>query len=67
MIHDPKIEVTCDGEGCGESIEIQPDYKYLDYSGKNGFYDCSDTAIIKQLERDGWTEKDGKTFCESCG
>ena len=63
MIHDPRVEVTCDGNGCTESLEIQPNY---DLSGMNGSYDCSDYAIEKQIKADGWSVEDGNHYCESC-
>ena len=73
MIHDPQVEVSCDGDGCRESIYIEPKYVYRDYSGRSGYYDCSNSAIEKLLIRDGWkVEEDGddgednKHFCESC-
>ena len=65
-IYDPKIEVVCDG--CGETDEVTPEYVYRDYSGKNGYYDCSDEAIEKKLASSdfGWTVSDGKHYCEDC-
>lgn len=66
MIHDARVEVTCDGKGCTESIEIQPDFVYRSVSGASGYYDCSDSAIEEKLPAEGWTAADGKHFCESC-
>lgn len=66
MIHDPKVEVTCDGKDCRESVEIQPEYVYRNMSGSSGFYDCSDSAIEDKLPKEGWTAADGKHLCESC-
>lgn len=66
MIHDAKVEVTCDGKGCGESIEIEPEYVYRNYSGSSGYYDTSDDAIERKLEREGWTVLDGQHYCEDC-
>lgn len=66
MIHDAKVEVTCDGEKCRESIEVQPDYTYPNYSGKGGSYDTSDSAIERKIEEEGWEVVDGKHYCESC-
>lgn len=65
-IHDAKVEVTCDGEDCRESIFIEPSYVYTSYSGKGGHYDCSDTAIEDKLVAEGWKVADGKHFCEGC-
>ena len=65
MIHDAKVEVTCDG-GCGDSIEIQPQFVCPTYSGNNGYYDTSDSAIEKHLLAEDWTVQDGMHFCESC-
>ena len=40
MIYDAKVEVHCDG--CqNEFVEIELEYVYTDYSGKNGHYDDS--------------------------
>jgi hypothetical protein len=66
VIHDAKVEVTCDGNGCMESIEICPDYVYFDYSGNNGGYDTSNDAIEKKLDEFDWVVIDGKHLCESC-
>jgi hypothetical protein len=67
MIHDAEVEVTCDGEGCRESIRVRPDYTYRDWSGHSGSYDCSDEALAKKIEDEGWLVNDGKHFCgESC-
>lgn len=66
MIHDAKIEVTCDGEHCRESIEIQPDYVYRDRSAASGHYETRDSFIETKISEEGWTVKDGKHFCESC-
>jgi hypothetical protein len=66
-IHDPRIEVTCDGEGCRESIEVIPDYKYRSMASSSGFYDCSDSAIEDKLTDEGWLVENGKYFCgENC-
>lgn len=65
-IFDAKVEVTCDGEHCRESIQIQPDFVYRDYSGKSGHYDTRDSAIEEILVSEGWAVEDGKHLCESC-
>jgi hypothetical protein len=49
MLHDPFVEVTCDGEGCRETIDVEMEFFYLDYSGKNGYYDHEDGKIEAKL------------------
>jgi hypothetical protein len=66
MIHDAKVEVTCDGDKCMESIIVEPPFVYRGYSGDSGYYDCSDDAIEKLVIAGGWTVEDGQHFCESC-
>lgn len=66
MIHDAKVEVTCDGRACTESVEIEPEYVYRTMSGSSGHYDCSESAIEDKLPEKGWTVADGKHLCESC-
>lgn len=63
-IHDATVEVTCDG--CGQGVTISPEFVYRDYSGENGHYDMSDSAIGEKLEREGWQVLDGKHYCEDC-
>lgn len=65
MIHDAKVEVTCDGD-CGECLEVEPEYKYTNYSGGGGHYDCSDDALNEKVEREGWTVDEDKHYCENC-
>ena len=45
MIHDAKVEVTCDGPKCYESIEIDLPFTYPDFSGNNGRYDHRPRAV----------------------
>jgi hypothetical protein len=66
VIHDARVEVTCDGDGCAVGIEIEPEFCYRDYSGRNGYYDTSDAAIERKLEHEGWFVQDGKHYCEDC-
>ena len=66
MINDPEICVVCDC--CGDEIYIEPEYRYADFSGKNGYYDCSDSAIERSLSNlHMWIVEKGKHFCcEEC-
>lgn len=67
MIHDAKIEVTCDTPSCNGWIEIQPQYVYGGINHTDGRYDVSDKAINKELITTyDWTVVDGKHFCERC-
>ena len=70
MIHDATIEVTCDAEGCRDSVVLNPEYVYRSYSEKTGYYDTSDKAVKRLLEAEGWTttggDDDQKTYCEGC-
>jgi hypothetical protein len=70
MIHDATVEVTCDAEGCRESVVLNPEYVYRSYSEKSGYYDTSDKAMKRRLEAEGWTVAgegdDEKTYCEEC-
>ncbi len=64
MIHGATIEVTCDSEKCFESVHVEPDYVYHDYSGESGQYDTSDSVIENRLRAGhGWIVMDGKHFC----
>jgi len=66
-ILDAVVPVCCDGKGCSETIDIQPEFRYRDYSGKSGAYDTSDEAIEKKLLSENWIVVDGKHYCcESC-
>ena len=66
MIHDVRVEVTCDGENCREYIEVALNYVYSDYSGVNGHYDNSEDSINAEIERDGWMVNEDKHYCENC-
>lgn len=67
MIHDAKVEVTCDGERCTENVFLEPEYVYQSYNGGGGHYDTRDKSLFKLLVDEGWTVTDEeKTFCESC-
>lgn len=66
MIHDATVEVTCDGDGCTESVLISPDFGYPNYSGEGGSYKTDDHSIESKLSAEDWCVCDGKHFCESC-
>ena len=66
MIHDAKIEVTCDGESCREFLEVTLNYVHTDYTGENGHYDDSDDTIKAGMERAGWAAREDKHYCEDC-
>lgn len=71
MIHDPTIEVSCDGDNCHDSIYVEMPFTYPDYSGKGGRYDHRPSAIRSKIEREEWTiigddEDDAKTYCPEC-
>ena len=62
MINDPIIECICDE--CGTEEEVRPEYKYRDYSGNNGYYDCEEEAIVEKLS--GWELIDDQLLCDDC-
>jgi len=63
MLYDAKIEAECDS--CQETIEIELDYVYTDYSGNNGHYD--DTNVDEKLENEHQWGVDGdKHYCSGC-
>lgn len=68
MIHDAHVEVTCDGEGCSESIFIALDYTYGGLLHSSGSYESDDRKIEQKLIRDEeWLVTDGKHYCsDSC-
>jgi len=61
MINEPTIVVECDR--CSETIEVSPEFRYRDYSGENGYYDCSDKAIVRLLKEDGWIGNEDRQYC----
>lgn len=63
MIHDAKVEVTCDG--CHtESVQVEPEYVYANLSGAGGHYDCRDSEINRKLEdTHKWVVRDGCQYC----
>lgn len=68
MIHDAYIEVTCDGDKCSSTENVSMDFVYMDYTGKNGWYDHEDEKIeSKLIEEFEWIVVDGKHYCnEGC-
>jgi len=68
MIHDAKVEVTCDRDSCWSSVYVYLPFVYPDLSGRNGHYDHSDKTVEKRLSNiDEWVVKDGWHFCsEEC-
>lgn len=73
MIHDAHMEVTCDGDGCNETVNVPMEFAYLDYTGKNGFYDHESSKIEATLIEDfEWVvvpdedeDEDSKHFCDA--
>ena len=61
MIHDAKVEVTCDGEDCRESMFVDLQ------AGARNTYLASDSIIEREVEREGWIVRDGNHYCsEEC-
>lgn len=62
MIHDATVEVTCDADGCRESVHVQ-----LHAGGRNTYL-CHDSNIEDRLASEhDWIVRDGKHYCsESC-
>ena len=63
MIHDAKVEVTCDARNCYSSQEIDLEYKYTSYSGRSGYYDCDESEIEKELKSLDWVIAGEHHFC----
>jgi len=60
MIHDPEIEVTCDGTDCEESV-------YLSMWWTTGGYNRTDDSIDNLLVADhNWLVKGDSHYCEHC-
>jgi len=66
MIHDAKVEVTCDGADCFESIDIQLDYVYGGIMGTDGRYNDDDDDINNKVDKQGWTVDGDEHFCSNC-
>ncbi len=59
---DPQIECVCDG--CQESVYIEPEFVFTDYSGDNGHFDTSDSALERALTGTyEWGVVNGKHYC----
>lgn len=67
MIHDARIEVTCDGCN-GAGVEYDVPYTYMSLNGGGGAYRADDEKIEEWLvDECDWIVKDGKHYCcESC-
>lgn len=64
MLHDAHIEVTCDGDKCSSTVNVSMDFCYMDYTGKNGYYDHADDKIESKLVEDHeWIVIEGKHYC----
>jgi len=64
MIHDAKVEVTCDGKGCYDGVQVEPEFVYSGMSESSGRYDTSDKAIERKLGSEHeWIVDDGKHYC----
>ena len=62
MIHDAKVEVTCDGARCDEFV-------FADlHAGSRNTYIAEDSAIEREIARDyEWIVINGKHYCsEHC-
>lgn len=67
MIHDVTVEVTCDNDGCVESVVLNPEYVYNGYNESSGHYDTSEKALARLLKAEGWLIDDERTYCcEGC-
>jgi len=66
MIYDATVEAECDH--CKDTVSVEPDLEYTDYSGTTSHYDCSDSAIEKKLVDDHeWVIGDDGQYCsEAC-
>jgi hypothetical protein len=68
MIHDARVEVTCDNDDCCSSTEIELNFVYHGMSGRSGQYDHDDSSVEKDLRAEGWiVSEDHKHYCcEEC-
>lgn len=64
MIHDPVVEVTCDGERCRESVYTRLAYTYGGVMHTKGSYDADDAQVEARLMDDhNWRVKSGRHYC----
>lgn len=74
MIHDAKVEVTCDNDGCPGNVSIELDPDYRNVAGHCEHYDSINDEIEEKLVKDhgwvvrnethhGWIVRDGRHFC----
>jgi hypothetical protein len=61
MISDAYIDITCDN--CLDSSQIELEYKHTDYSGNNGYYDSSDSAVKSTAEAIGYIFDGENHYC----
>ena len=61
MIHDAKIEITC--ETCDTETWYEMPFVYTDYSGNHGHYSSNDADIESFLEDEGWIIDGDNHFC----
>lgn len=63
-VSDAYVDVTCDE--CGDKEQVQLEYRYLDYSGRNGYYD--DEGVWSNLVSEGWEvdEDANRCVCPEC-
>lgn len=65
MIHDAKVEVTCDNDGCQESVFVELEWVYFTRDESSGHYEVRDFKIEEKLVKDhGWVVHDEKHFCD---
>ncbi len=70
-IHDARVPVTCDSEGCHEEIDVEPEFTYPDRSGTGGSYDTRNESIEELVRAEGWNvledgEEGHRHYCEGC-
>ena len=63
MIHDAKVEVTCDARCCIGSEYIDLEWKYDNYSGDTGYFDSNENDIEDKLKKLGWVVAGEHHFC----
>jgi translation initiation factor 2 alpha subunit (eIF-2alpha) len=68
MIHDASVEVTCDHEGCHESVWVPLEFVYGGIMHSFGHYAHDDRKVEQRLKMEHkWIVKDGNHYCcEEC-